>query len=391
MITSNRYLSTKGGESIRRYLSSHYDIIELIDLGDTKLFEAAVLPAIFIGQKKRVNANPAPPARFQKVYEAPEAVGNHAQSARNIYEMLAHTSDGHFSIGEKCFQKTSGFLTHDARTGHPWRLLSHEEAQWVATIDQCAHSRVEDHFKVRVGIKTTADKVFLKKDWESMGPDKPEEELLRELLSQENIQPWRATSQVTLKVLYTHEQVAGKKQPIDLTRYPKAEKYLRSRYEQLAGRTYVLAAGRNWYEIWVPQQPKLWGKPKLVFPDISPQPRFYFDTEGKIVNGNCYWMVAEKPHEIDKLLLIQGIANSRLMTRYHDVVFNNKLYSGRRRYLSQYVMRYPIPNPDGELAKAIISLVKELNQSSYTAQREGLERQLEEQVATAFGVAPMAR
>ena len=51
VITSNRYLSTKSGESVRQYLSTNYDILELIDLGDTKLFEAAVLPAIFIGKK----------------------------------------------------------------------------------------------------------------------------------------------------------------------------------------------------------------------------------------------------------------------------------------------------------------------------------------------------
>ena len=31
VITSNRYLSTKGGESIRKYLSENYEILELID------------------------------------------------------------------------------------------------------------------------------------------------------------------------------------------------------------------------------------------------------------------------------------------------------------------------------------------------------------------------
>ena len=52
MITSNRYISTKSGGDIRKFLLDNYDIIEIIDLGDTKLFNAAVLPAIFIGKKK---------------------------------------------------------------------------------------------------------------------------------------------------------------------------------------------------------------------------------------------------------------------------------------------------------------------------------------------------
>lgn len=68
VITSNRYLSTKSGESIRQYLSANYDILELIDLGDTKLFEAAVLPAIFIGKKlQKENLHPQLLLKFTKI------------------------------------------------------------------------------------------------------------------------------------------------------------------------------------------------------------------------------------------------------------------------------------------------------------------------------------
>jgi len=69
VITSNRYLSTKGGESIRKYLVENYEIIELVDLGDTKLFEAAVLPAIFIGRKRKSIQVDMVNSKFLKVYE----------------------------------------------------------------------------------------------------------------------------------------------------------------------------------------------------------------------------------------------------------------------------------------------------------------------------------
>jgi len=52
VLTSNRYLFTKSGESIRNFLRDNFEILEIIDLGDTKFFEAAVLPAIFIGNTK---------------------------------------------------------------------------------------------------------------------------------------------------------------------------------------------------------------------------------------------------------------------------------------------------------------------------------------------------
>jgi adenine-specific DNA-methyltransferase len=57
VITSNRYLFTKSGESIRTFLLENYEPIEVIDLGDTKIFDAAVLPAIFIGRKKTSKKN----------------------------------------------------------------------------------------------------------------------------------------------------------------------------------------------------------------------------------------------------------------------------------------------------------------------------------------------
>ncbi len=192
-----------------------------------------------------------------------------------------------------------------------------------------------------------------------------------------------------LRVLYTHFCENGKRRTIDIDNYPNAKEYLLSHEAQLKDRKYVIEAGRKWFEIWVPQNPDLWSNPKLVFPDISAYPRFCFDTGGKIVNGNCYWIVAKSESDIDKLLLIQGVANSKLMTRYHDLVFNNKLYSGRRRYLSQYVERYPLPDVKSNEAKEIVQIVKNLNSIRESVNILQLEENLEVAVAKAFGVPPV--
>jgi len=268
-------------------------------------------------------------------------------------------------------------------------MLSEEEAQWTSIIDENSFCTVGDLFKVSVGIKTTADKVFINDSWKELGKEQPEEELLKDLISQENIEQWTLSDKVKLRVLYTHYSENGKKKTIDIEKYPKAKKYLLSHESQLKGRNYVISAGREWFEIWVPQNPELWKRPKLVFPDISASPRFYFDFEGKLVNGNCYWIVGQKEEDNEKLLLIQGVANSKLMTRYHDLVFNNKLYSGRRRYFSQYVERYPLPDFNSIHAKEIIQLVAELNAINNGELTEGLQTQLENAVAKAFGVSPV--
>jgi len=268
-------------------------------------------------------------------------------------------------------------------------MLSDTEAKWVGKIEANAKEKVVDSFKVRVGIKTTADKVFISESWEELQKDKPEETILKDLISQENIKSWGICNKKKLRVLYPHLSKDGVKSVIKLEDYPKASNYFHAHEAQLKGRKYVIEAGRNWFEIWVPQNPALWEFPKLVFPDISATPRFHLDKSGKIVNGNCYWIVGTKPEEEEKLMLIQGIANTKLMTKYHDLVFSNKLYAGRRRYFSQYIQNYPLPDINTSDGKAIIQTVKKINDTVNDKVIRELAEILEIQVAKAFGVAPV--
>lgn len=387
VITSNRYLSTKSGESIREYLAANYEILELFDLGDTKLFDAAVLPAIFIGRKNK-RQKPSN-AKFIKIYESKNDSKNEVISSDNIYDILSSSKAGFFTDGEKFYKKSLGTLKYSVLSENSWKMLSDDEAKWISKIDETSKYRITDLFKVRVGVKSTADKVFISDKWDILGEEKPEEELLKDLISQENIEPWNASENFNLKILYPHVNINGVRDTVDIEKYPKAYKYLLLHQEILKSRKYLTEAGRKWYELWVPQNPAYWRLPKLVFPDISPYPRFHFDENAKIVNGNCYWIVASKIDDVDKLLLIQGIANSKLMTKYHDLVFNNKLYSGRRRYFAQFVEKYPLPDFDSFLAKEIIELVKKLNQCSDKPSINILEKLLEIKVAESFNVEPI--
>lgn len=386
VITSNRYLSTKSGESVRKFLTENYNIVELIDLGDTKLFDAAVLPALLIARRKTDRQLPSP-ARFIKLYEELNGYRGDCKPVATIYDILNTQEKGYFRVNEKRYKKTAGTLTFDTANG--WEMLSEAETEWTSRVDAAATCRIGSLVKVKVGIKTTADRVFIRDDWQQFGEAKPEDELLKNLISQENIQAWGATGNIHLKVLYPHFSLNGTKQTIVIGNYPKAAAYLQLHEEQLRSRKYLIDAGREWFEIWVPHHPNVWDLPKLVFPDISASPRFCFDTKGNIVNGNCYWIAAKTAEEARLLLLIQGVANSKLMTKYHDLAFNNKLYSGRRRYLSQYVERYPLPNPNSPVADRIISLVKQLNACDNPAQLTELAYELEVAVGEAFNVDPI--
>ena len=71
LLTSNRFLTIKSGIDLRRSLHDQFEITAVIDLGDTKLFSASVLPVIVVARKKSA-AHPSQqePATFSRVYES---------------------------------------------------------------------------------------------------------------------------------------------------------------------------------------------------------------------------------------------------------------------------------------------------------------------------------
>ena len=234
--------------------------------------------------------------------------------------------------------------------------------------------------KIRVGVKTTADKVFIREQWPS--DDRPE--LLRRLLTHKNARRYKSLP-ANREILYPHETRNGKKFPVDLEKFPVSARYLTEHRATLESRRYVIDAGRHWFEIWVPQNPSAWALPKLVFPDISEKPNFWMSLENEVVNGDCYWLVVP-PEKLDLLWLALAVANSTFIEAFYDHAFNNKLYAGRRRFMSQYVEKFPIPDPETPLAKRILKTVKHIYQILPSTEADGLAIILDSEVQLAFGV-----
>lgn len=363
VITSNRYLTTRGGTSIRRFLAEEFDILELVDLGDTKLFEAAVLPALFFGRRKSIRGvRQRTKTKFIRIYEATSLLPNTSTTrhAPSILDVVREGKTSTYVVGEKSYSVSCGRV-EITDPEQPWMMATSRQASWLAAVDAGAMARFGEVAKIRVGVKTTADKIFIRSDWGSL-PDeiRPEDDLLRPLISQDTVTRWAHGAKPERRLLYTHEVVDGRRVPIDFERkYPRAWAYLLSNREQLEKRSYVREAGRRWYEIWVPQDPAAWSEPKLVFPDISPAPKFSLDTDGYVVDGNCYWATLVDNRREELLLLMMAVANSDFMTRYHEIAFQNMLYSGRRRYLTQYVEQYPLPDPTSSAAKKLIKRARQ--------------------------------
>ena len=351
-ITSNKFMTIKAGNSVRNYMIQNYNIHRITDLGDTKLFTASVLPCIMIFSlgKTKTKEEVAVTSVYQELTEVEEAtiVGNVFEA---IYkEGLYAIPDGRvFKFQQGCLQSIELDTT--------WAISSDENKRWLDQIQSCTWMTLGDLGKIRVGIKTTADNVFIGDDWSG---DKADLELLQPLITHRNAGQIVANNQDQWQVLYTHTTVNGKKVAYDIEQYPKSKAYLMQHFDLLDGRNYVKKANRNWYEIWVPQNPDAWKHRKIVFRDISEKPQFWLDETGAIVNGDCYWIDINADVMEEVVYLALAVANSPFIEKFYDVKFNNKLYSGKRRYQTQYVEQFPIPYYNSELAQKAIELVKKI-------------------------------
>ncbi len=354
LLCSNRFLTTRAGANMRRVFQTSLDPIEIYDLGDTKLFSAAVLPAIVVAMNRRPQESTV--CSFASAYTDESASPTDPNS---LYEALTTGSDAVISREGRVIAVRAGTLVQSISTAEPWRAANPSSDEWLKEIHDATWRTFGDIAKIRVGIKTTADRVFISDDWASVSP-KPEDELLLPLITHDNVTPWQVSEHLTTKVLYPYDLSKEKRTLVDMTRYPSAMGYLDSHADQLKSRRYVVEGGREWFEIWVPHKPSLWQVPKIVFPDISVDARFAIDRSGAVVNGDCYWISLADIGSEDLALLMLAVANSALGKRFYDEVCGNKLYSGRRRWMTQYVARLPLPDPQAEASAAVITMTREL-------------------------------
>ena len=376
LLTSNRFLTIKSGASLRGLFTRNFDLEAIYDLGDTKLFAAAVLPVILIGRKGKLSRCKC---TFHRIYEHRNGDGGEHAKRSSVLEAIRETGfEGLVETPNGSFNIERGRLAAGPET---WSLASSEVNGWLDVVRKNQAATFGDLGKVRVGIKTTADEVFVRSDWDNLPSDQqPEKPLLRPLLTHHVSDRWLARP-AQKQVLYPHTDKGGKRKPVDLKGYPKAAAYLERHRERLTGRTYVIEGGRKWYEIWVPHIPGDWDKPKIAYPDISEHPRFFFDDSGAVINGDCYWITLNPGVDADWLLLMLAVANSTFATKFYDTVFHNKLYSGRRRFMTQYVSNFPLP--DLIASKRIVNEVRQLLQAGPS---DSAERSLNALVWESFGL-----
>ena len=381
MIVSNRFMTTRSGARVRRAILEQLRVLAVWDLGDTKLFDAAVLPSVVLASGK-CGKSPTSPIGFKSIYQT-----NRPAESKVVDVVDALSHQGVVEVRDKRrFLVTSGELNTGSTKDGVWRIANRTTETWLETVHQNTWGTFGDIGKIRVGVKTCADKVFIRSDWEEW-PVEERPELLRSVTTHHIARRFKPLAPDQQKlILYPHEIHQGRRRAVNLSMYPRSASYLERHRETLEGRKYLESAGRQWFEIWVPQDPEAWGLPKLVFRDIADPPTFWVDLHGSVVNGDCYWLTPQESANWDLLWLAAAVGNSTLIEQFYDFRFPNKLYANRRRFMTQYVEHFPLPDPSNERGGAIIATAKRIFACAGTEEADEQAEVLNHLIWGAFGL-----
>lgn len=362
-IVSNKILSTSGAQKLRSFLLTHFEIEEIVNLSDTKLFDAAVLPLIFIAQKSKNSANQI---AYTSITESHDRM-HLAQQTTNFFDLLKKSRmplDTEVNLEGRTFKVQRFFTTPPSKRVNVWTFHNEREDTLLTKLKSSAAYTIGDICKkISVGLKTTADGVFIKPMVGSFIKQHGiETNLVFPLIESHNVNRWRCfwNSQSDLYVLYPHVEQNGKVVPANLDEYPGAKTYLEKHRLQLEARTYIKDSRRQWYEIWVHQSPEDFRQRKIITPDIAAHNRFALDESGFFVNGTCYYLILKDTSDISYYAIL-GLLNSKIIEYFHKITSGNSLYAKRFRYWTAYISMYPVAKGFFNSTRLVAQLVQNVS------------------------------
>ncbi len=397
LITSNKYLTANYGVGIRKYLSSKGHVRKLIDLYDTKFFSASVLPAIIMCENSNLKDYDVDYTGMKLSVQKPQY---HCLDMNKLFwyienEMKCNKSIVHYGNSDTNILEISHSKIKIPLNGTTWNFSSSDENSIKLKMDKQKICSLKDIMNICVGIKTTADSVFVKPMTEKFIQERGfEKNVIYSLIQSFDVNKWSITWGQNVRdryILYPHQEVDGNMVAIPLEEIPRTKQYLEECANILKNRLYLRKSkNRMWYECWVPQTLSKFKKTKIVTKDIVSNNTFALDESGKLCQGNTFFLTRKDSvfsteyiqlNEHQYYCFILGILNSKAM-EYYQKMISGCLYSQKYRYTTSNLNRWPMPKIDKDDAMKISEYVDKL--ISGTKHRSELENRIDEIIYDRF-------
>ena len=377
LIVSNKFMTTNYGVGVRKVLSENSKIHMICNLNDTKVFSTAVLPSIIVYGKDCVLDKP-----IKTTY-----INVNTSETDSAFEGSCNLEFNNFISNHLKEKKLGSFVERFCYLGEEKKLKIDISEVVISTADQWNFNSITfdniidrivsnssntlgEICDIMVGIKTTADTVYVKPMTHTFIKNSNlESELIYPLIQSFNVEKWQINwsknSQKDRYILYPHVEHNGKTVPADLNKFPNVCKYLCANEGILKSRTYLSnSLTRQWFECWVPQTLRKFGRKKIVTKDIVERNSFALDMEKRLCQGNTFFITIKNEcassSEEDKLLyFLLGILNSSVLEFYQNMT-SGKLYSSKMRYTTSNLKRWPIRFVKDEFFDSIADITKSI-------------------------------
>ncbi|GAA8640245.1 class I SAM-dependent DNA methyltransferase [Helicobacter pylori] len=355
-ITSNKYARAKYGAKLREWLLKKTTIVSYMELNALKVFESATVDTSIMSFIKQT-----PPKESDfKYYEPTPDDKNDLKSARSLP------------------MKQNALSTESFIFANATLLDLRDKMESVGT-------PLKDwDIQIYRGILTGANEAFIiptEKREEILNACKTQEErkrtetLIKPILRGKDIKrysyEWADLWLINIHNGYT-SNLKSKIPPIDIEKYPATKAHLDSHYDTIATR---YDQGDTPYHLRNCAYLEDFEKEKIVWAEMTDEPRFIYDNKGFLTNQTCYFIARD-----DKYLF--AILNSKVIYFFMRQIASN-LGEGAFRWIKQFIERLPIPKitksnkPTAHKITALVDKILQSKAKDPKANTQELEKEID--------------
>lgn len=375
-ILPHRFFKTEYGTGLRKYISEHSCVAEIVDFDGFMIFATASINTCLLLMEK----------------------SNDSSSEFNYHQIKTHRTKSFevaSSINDLLFSNESSalFYSNKIRTSHltqnPWVFISKESEKTWEKLTSINTQLKDVTTEIFQGLKTGADSVFIlellekgehftkvkSKALKDEGIFELENSLLFPLAKSENFKRWEITKENRVIIFPYDEYGSLISQKQMKSAFPKIWEYLSNKKckEILESRDRDGWRNQNWYGYSRSQALINIRKPKLLTPDYYEYPCFCPDYEGKafFTGGGAggYGLVIKD--NIDQNYIL-GLLNSKLFQWYISKT-SLRAYQNAFMFVKKYIQGFPVKIPNASAQTAVSNLVVAIIQRKNSPKKQAID------------------
>jgi type I restriction-modification system DNA methylase subunit len=263
LVLPNAFLRSSSGGHLRDWIANHADLLEIIDFQDQPVFQNVGVYVCVVLFRKRLPEQPSPKVAVAKVHQLSSTPT--AQLAK-------------LGVVEESDDTQEVFHIDQPTGAGAWVLRNSTEKALVEKISKLSVPLKKTDIKIRQGIKTGADDVFViehESTGAKAGPGSEirriEPETLIPFLRNRDMRRWHTKPKASL--IYPYDVKTGKLIVWSkmLKNFPVCAAYLHSQKAGLSKRKSL--HGEEWYELIRPRTDSVFAsQPKLYIAELSLRP-----------------------------------------------------------------------------------------------------------------------